>query len=79
MKRDLPSYISITVFKGVQLPAETKKTGHKFEHKDTVTGSGPANAAQKPEGILRSQKENISRCDSISQWHAWFFCFYRLT
>lgn len=56
----------------MQLPAETKKTGHKLEPKDTVTGSAAANAAQKPAGILKSQKENLPRCDSTSQWYAWY-------
>lgn len=66
LKRNLAD-INIAVWKGMQLPAETKKTGHKLEPKDTVTGSAAANAAQKPAGILKSQKENLPRCDSTSQ------------
>lgn len=54
----------------MQLPAETKKTGLKPEPKDTVTGPAAANAAQKSAGILKSQKENMARCDSTSKWYA---------
>lgn len=48
-------------FPGVHLPAETKKTGHKHESKDTATVSATANAAQKSDGILKPQKENVPR------------------
>lgn len=48
-------------FSGVQLPTETKKTGHKPESKDAVTVSATANAGHKSDGILRSQKENVPR------------------
>lgn len=48
-------------FPGVQLPAETKKTVHKLESRDTVTVSATTNAAQKSDGVLKSQKEYISR------------------
>lgn len=51
----------------MQPPAETKKIGHKLEPKDTVTGSAAANAAQKPDGILKSQNKNMPRCDSTSE------------
>lgn len=44
-------------FTGVQLPAETKKAGHKLEPKDTAT----ANAAHRSDGVLKSQKENVPR------------------
>nr|XP_020459639.1 uncharacterized protein LOC109962340 isoform X2 [Monopterus albus]XP_020459640.1 uncharacterized protein LOC109962340 isoform X2 [Monopterus albus] len=45
----------------VHLPAETKKTSHKPESKDTATVSATVNAAQKSDGILRTQKENVPR------------------
>lgn len=40
----------------MHLIAETKKG-----HKDTVTVSGTANAAQKSDAILKSQKDNVPR------------------
>ncbi|XP_003971953.2 small kinetochore-associated protein [Takifugu rubripes] len=43
--------------RGLQLPAETKRIGHKLEPKDAAT----ANAAQKPDGILKAQNKNIPR------------------
>lgn len=49
------------VFLGVQLAAEMKKIGHKVESKDTATISATANVAQKSDGVLRSQKENVPR------------------
>lgn len=51
----------------MQPPAETKKFFHKLEPKDTATGSAVANAAQKPDGILKSQNKNVPRCDSTSK------------
>lgn len=64
--------IDIAVLKGTQLPADTKKTGLKIEPKEAVTGPAAANAAQKPAGILKSQKENMPRCDNTSKWDAKF-------
>lgn len=62
-KRNLAD-INSTVLKGMQLHAETKKTGPRLEPKDAVTGHAAANTAQKPGGILKSQKENMPRYDS---------------
>lgn len=45
-------------FPGVQLPAETKKTGHKLECRD-IASVPPT--AQKSDGILKPQKENLQR------------------
>lgn len=53
----------------MQLPAETKKTGHKLEPKDTATVSSTANAAQKSDGILKSQKENVPRKNVAPKVH----------
>ncbi|XP_040919687.1 small kinetochore-associated protein isoform X2 [Toxotes jaculatrix] len=57
--------MSSKIPRGAQLPAETKKTGHKFESKDTAT----ANAAQKSDGILKSQKENVPRKNVAPKVH----------
>lgn len=57
--------MNVTVFKGLQLPAETKRIGHKLEPKDAMTAA--TNAAQKPDGILKAQNKNIPRFDSASQ------------
>lgn len=60
--------INFSVLKGMQLPTETKNTGHnKFEPKDTLTGPAAANTAPKPAGVLKSQKENMPRCDVTRQ------------
>ncbi|XP_070782347.1 small kinetochore-associated protein [Enoplosus armatus] len=53
--------MSSKIPRGHLLPAETKKTGHKLESRDTVTVSATTNAAQKSDGILKSQKENVPR------------------
>ncbi|XP_039981473.1 small kinetochore-associated protein [Xiphias gladius] len=55
--------MSSKIPRGVQLPAETKKTGHKFESRDT------ANAAQKSDGILKPQKENVARKNAAPKAH----------
>lgn len=72
-KRNLAD-INSTVLKGMQLPAETKKTGPRLEPKDAVTGHAAANTAQKP---LKSQKENIPRYDSndVHGSHSFTLCF----
>lgn len=64
----------------MQLPAETKKTGPRLEPKDAVTGHAAANTAQKPVGILKSQKENVPRYDSndVHGSHS-FTLFFDLT
>ncbi|XP_022625448.1 girdin-like [Seriola dumerili] len=59
--------MSSKIPRGAQLPAETKKTGNKFESKDTAAAS--ANAAQKSDGILRPQKENLPRKNVASKVH----------
>lgn len=59
--------MNIGVFTGMQLPVEPKKAGPKLEPKDTVTGPAAANVAQKPGGILKSQKESMPRCDGTRQ------------
>lgn len=41
---------------GTHLSTETKKTSQKLESKDTA-----ANAGLKSDGILKSQKENVTR------------------
>lgn len=68
--------INSTVLKGMQLPAETKKTGPRLEPKDAVTGHAAANTAQKPVGILKSQKENMPRYDSndVHGSHSFTLC-----
>ncbi|KAG8011397.1 hypothetical protein GBF38_006170, partial [Nibea albiflora] len=48
---------------GAQLPAETKKAGHKFESKDT------ASTAQKSDGVLKSQKDNVPRKNVAPKVH----------
>ncbi|KAM3602297.1 uncharacterized protein V6R79_001560 [Siganus canaliculatus] len=53
--------MSSKIPRGVQLPAETKKAGHKPESKDTATVSATANAGQKSDAILKSHKENVPR------------------
>ncbi|KAL6095715.1 uncharacterized protein ACO6RY_09584 [Pungitius sinensis] len=53
--------MSSKIPKGVKFPPETKKAGCKFESKDTATVSATANAPQKSDGILKPQKENMSR------------------
>ena len=45
----------------MQLPAGTKKIGHKPESRDTATVSASANAAQKSDGILKPQNENVPK------------------
>nr|XP_046228306.1 small kinetochore-associated protein [Scatophagus argus] len=53
--------------RGVQVPAETKKTGHKPEPKDTAAVT--ANAAQKSDGVLKCQKENLPRKNAAPKVH----------
>lgn len=69
--------INVTVLKGMQLPAETRKTGPRLEPKDAVTGPAAASAAQKPAGIHKSQKENMPRCESndVHGSHSFTHCF----
>ncbi|GAA6214910.1 girdin-like [Lates japonicus] len=57
--------MSSKIPRGLQLPAETKKTGHKVESKDTATAS----AAQKSDGILKPQKENVLRKNVAPKVH----------
>ncbi|XP_035535178.1 small kinetochore-associated protein [Morone saxatilis] len=57
--------MSSKIPRGVQLPAETKKTGHKLESKDTATVSGTG----KSDGILKSQKENVPRKNVAPKVH----------
>ncbi|XP_031717544.1 small kinetochore-associated protein [Anarrhichthys ocellatus] len=47
--------------RGVHLPAEMKKAGDKFESKDRAPVSATENAAQKSDGILKHQKENVPK------------------
>ncbi|XP_038582775.1 small kinetochore-associated protein [Micropterus salmoides] len=61
--------MSSRIPRGVQLPAETKKTVHKLESRDTVTVSATTNAAQKSDGVLKSQKEYISRKNAAPKVH----------
>ncbi|KAM8832623.1 small kinetochore-associated protein isoform 2-T2 [Spinachia spinachia] len=51
--------MSSKIPRGVKFPSEIKKTGCKSESKDTATVSAAANAAQKLDGILKPQKENM--------------------
>ncbi|XP_029352938.1 small kinetochore-associated protein isoform X2 [Echeneis naucrates] len=44
-----------------KIPREMKKMGHKVESKDTATASATANGAQKSDGILKAQRENVQR------------------
>ncbi|XP_031178258.1 small kinetochore-associated protein [Sander lucioperca] len=53
--------MSSKIPRGVQLPAGTKKSGHKPESRDTATVSASANAAQKSDGILKPQNENVPK------------------
>ncbi|KAI3364133.1 hypothetical protein L3Q82_010952, partial [Scortum barcoo] len=48
-----------------QLPAEMKKTSHK----DTAAVSATAHAAQKSDGILKPQKENVPRKNVAPKVH----------
>ncbi|XP_070705803.1 small kinetochore-associated protein [Pempheris klunzingeri] len=61
--------MSSKIPRGTQLPAETKKTAHKLESKDTGTVSATANAAFKSDGILKSQKENVPRKNVAPKVH----------
>lgn len=56
----------MSLLAAMQVPAEAKKMGHKLESKDTATGSTAMSTAQKTEGILKFQKENMPRYDSTS-------------
>ncbi|CAJ1078346.1 small kinetochore-associated protein [Xyrichtys novacula] len=57
--------MSSKIPRGVQLPAETKKTGHKVETKDAEV----VNATQKSDGILKPQKENLQRKNNVPKTH----------
>ncbi|KAM8726124.1 small kinetochore-associated protein isoform 1-T2 [Acanthopagrus schlegelii] len=57
--------MSSKIPRGVQLPPETKRTALK----DTATVSATANAAQKSDGILKSQKENVPRKNAAPKVH----------
>ncbi|KAF0023780.1 hypothetical protein F2P81_024410 [Scophthalmus maximus] len=50
--------MSSKIPRGLHLPAETKKTGHKFESKDAAAASA---TAQRSDVVLKSQKENVPR------------------
>ncbi|XP_026173798.1 small kinetochore-associated protein isoform X2 [Mastacembelus armatus] len=53
--------MSSKIPRGVQLPAETKKTGQKPDCKETANVFVTENAAQKSDGIPKLQKENIPK------------------
>ncbi|XP_076612900.1 small kinetochore-associated protein [Chaetodon auriga] len=61
--------MSSKIPRGAQLPAETKKTGHKLESKDTAAVSAAVNTGQKSDGILKSQKENVPRKNVVPRVH----------
>nr|XP_043905405.1 small kinetochore-associated protein isoform X2 [Solea senegalensis] len=61
--------MSSKIPRGTQLPVETKKTGHRFESRDTATASATASAAQKSDGVLRPQKENVQRKNVAPKVH----------
>ncbi|XP_074472667.1 small kinetochore-associated protein [Sebastes fasciatus] len=67
--------MSSKIPRGVQLPAEMKKTGNKPESRDTATVSATANA-QKSEGILKPQKENVPRKNVAPKAHKGFSTRY---
>lgn len=41
--------------------------GHKLEPKDTGTGPATGSAAQRSDGVLKSQKENVPRYKIMNQ------------
>uniref|UniRef100_UPI0037E93AC6 small kinetochore-associated protein n=1 Tax=Semicossyphus pulcher TaxID=241346 RepID=UPI0037E93AC6 len=55
--------MSSKIPRGMHLPAETKKMGHKVESKDT------ANGPQKSDGVLKPQKENVQRKNVAPKVH----------
>nr|XP_033504982.1 small kinetochore-associated protein [Epinephelus lanceolatus] len=61
--------MSSKIPRGVQLPAETKKMGHKLESRDTAAVHPTANTAQKSDGILKPQKENMQRKNVAPKVH----------
>ncbi|XP_058469558.1 small kinetochore-associated protein isoform X2 [Solea solea] len=61
--------MSSKIPRGTQLPVETKKIGHRFESRDTATASATATAAQKSDGVLRPQKENVQRKNAAPKVH----------
>ncbi|XP_042359674.1 girdin-like [Plectropomus leopardus] len=61
--------MSSKIPRGMQLPAETKKTGHKLESRDTATVPTTVNATQKSDGILKPQKENMQRKNVAPKVH----------
>ncbi|XP_059212453.1 small kinetochore-associated protein [Centropristis striata] len=61
--------MSSKIPRGFQVPAETKKTGHKLEPRDTATAMATANAAHKSDAILKPQKENVQRKNVAPKVH----------
>ncbi|XP_035000117.1 small kinetochore-associated protein isoform X2 [Hippoglossus stenolepis] len=55
--------MSTKIPRGLQVPAETKRTGRKYESKD------PASAAPKSDGVLKPQKENTQRKNVVPKVH----------
>ncbi|XP_062266735.1 small kinetochore-associated protein [Platichthys flesus] len=55
--------MSTKIPRGLQVPAETKRTGRRLESKDA------ANAGPKSEGVLRPQKENTQRKNLVPKVH----------
>ncbi|AWP20302.1 putative girdin-like isoform 2 [Scophthalmus maximus] len=58
--------MSSKIPRGLHLPAETKKTGHKFESKDAAAASA---TAQRSDVVLKSQKENVPRKNIAPKGH----------
>ncbi|XP_041661739.1 small kinetochore-associated protein [Cheilinus undulatus] len=56
--------MSSKIPRGMHLPTETKKPGHKVESRDTGT-----NANQKSDGALKPQKENVPRKNVVPKVH----------
>ncbi|XP_075893839.1 small kinetochore-associated protein [Nelusetta ayraudi] len=60
--------MSSKIPKGTQLSADTKKTGHKNESKDTAT-TASSDVGHKSDGILKTQKENMPRKITAAKTH----------
>ncbi|XP_019953343.1 small kinetochore-associated protein-like [Paralichthys olivaceus] len=55
--------MSTKIPRGLQVPAETKRTGRKYESKDT------GNAAPRSDGVLRPQRDNTQRKNVVPKVH----------